>query len=171
MNESIGTTRRSKVGALLLLGSLVGAMLATALPAAAVTVGTTEGCTPGYWKQSQHFDSWQEYSPNQTISSAFPGLSPTLLSRYGSTTLLQALNFQGGTGVAGAERILLRAAVAALLNAAYDPLAYPWQRNGSQYRPPLVSTVVNALNSGDRTRMLNLAAQLDRDNNLGCPLS
>src|SRR5215210_35264 len=30
-----------------------------------------EGCTPGYWKQPQHFDSWVVYSPNQLFSSVF----------------------------------------------------------------------------------------------------
>ena len=43
---------------------------------------STEGCTPGYWKQPQHFDSWVTYSPSTLFSSvfddAFPGL--TLLS-------------------------------------------------------------------------------------------
>ena len=30
-----------------------------------------EGCTPGYWKQPQHFDSWVNYSPNMLYSDVF----------------------------------------------------------------------------------------------------
>jgi uncharacterized repeat protein (TIGR01451 family) len=65
-----------------------------------------EGCTPGYWKQSQHFDSWQGYSPNQSYEAVFGVDVP------GSPTLLQALQ-NGGGGVDALERH----SVAALLNA------------------------------------------------------
>jgi len=156
--------RRARLAAVILATALL--IVGTAAPAAAVTVGTTEGCTPGYWKN--HLSAWQEYSPNQSISSAFSAAAST---PYGSLTLRQGLNLDGGSGISGAQRILLRHAIAALLNASYDPLAYPWQREGSAFRPPLLSTVNNALLSGSRTTMLSLAAQLDRDNNLGCPLN
>src|SRR5262245_29821740 len=29
------------------------------------------GCTPGYWKQSQHFDSWVGHSPNDSFEAVF----------------------------------------------------------------------------------------------------
>jgi hypothetical protein len=65
-----------------------------------------QGCTLGYWKQSQHFDSWVTYTPGQAFSSvfedAFPGLS-----------LLQVLELGGG-----GLKALGRQTVAALLNAA-----------------------------------------------------
>jgi len=66
------------------------------------------GCTPGYWKQPQHADSWVGYSPEQTLQSVF--------GCGGSTTLLEALNANGGGLYA-----LQRHAVAALLNAAAVP--------------------------------------------------
>jgi hypothetical protein len=142
------------------------ALLVTAAPVAAVTVGETEGCTPGYWKN--HTDSWQEYSPDTLVKTVFTAAAGTAL---GDLTLLQALNLGGGSGLVGAESNLLRAAVAALLNASYDPLAFPWQRNGSAFRPALIASVNDALASDDRAMILNLAGRLDADNNLGCPLN
>ena len=40
--------------------------------------GGSEGCTPGYWKQPQHFDSWPSDLPQDTpfsdiFDDAFPG--------------------------------------------------------------------------------------------------
>jgi hypothetical protein len=145
--------------------ALLVATLGAAAPAAAVTVGTTEGCTPGFWKN--HPTVWQEYAPTQTIQSVYAGAASTT---YANLTLLQGLSLQGGSGVSGAQQILLRAAIAALLNSAYDPLAFPWQRDGSAFRPALIVTVNAALTSGNRATMLALAARLDADNNLGCPL-
>jgi hypothetical protein len=72
-----------------------------------------EGCTPGYWKQSQHFDSWPApYHPtdqfSQYFENAFPGQS-----------LLQVLSQGGGKLIA-----LGRQTVAALLNAAASGVNY-----------------------------------------------
>ena len=148
------------------LAAILGVMLLGAAPVAGTTVGTTEGCTPGYWKN--HVASWQEYSASGLVTSAFSGAGGT---GYASWTLLQALQGGGGPGVAGAQQILLRAATAALLNASYDPLLYPWQRAGSTFRPPLVASVNAALGSNNRSQILALASWLDADNNLGCPLN
>jgi hypothetical protein len=151
------------------------ASVAFAAPAAnATTGGTTEGCTPGYWKVKQHHDSWQEAKPNQLLTSKF-----SAASTYNSTkgmTLLQALQGSGGDGLDGAAKILARAATAAWLNAAYDDgkghLAFPWRRESSSFgRPPLVEAVNAAFASKNRTTMLDLASRLDKDNNLGCPLN
>jgi hypothetical protein len=121
------------------------------------------GCTPGYWKN--HTDTWSDtaYTPSQTVGSVFSGASafPSLSSE----TLLDALQGGGGPGTLGAAKILLRAAVAALLNAGDSDLNYP--RTTAQ----ILSDVNAALSSNDRDTMLTLASQLDADNNLGCPLS
>lgn len=66
-----------------------------------------EGCTPGYWKQAHHFDSWVGYNPNDNYETVF-GVDASF-----DKTLLGALQ-QGG----GGEKALGRQAVAALLNAA-----------------------------------------------------
>jgi len=119
-----------------------------------------QGCTPGFWKN--HTSAWQCFSPGATVSSVFTGVDPSLAS----STLLQALSFQGGSTLAGAEEILLRAAVAALLNAC----------PGSGVNYPLtdaqIVTLVNdAIASGDRATILGVASALDGFNNLGCPIN
>ncbi len=118
-----------------------------------------EGCTPGYWKN--HTDSWPtEYSPDQTVKSVFNQASefPTLAN----DTLLQALGYGGGSETEGGARILLRAAVAAVLNASSE-VDYPRSEGD------VVNDVNDALASGDRATMIALANALDADNNLGCP--
>ena len=71
-----------------------------------------EGCTPGYWKQEHHFDSWPAaYSPGDDFDTIF-GTSTDM-------TLLEALKAKGH----GSE--LYRHGVAALLNAASGDVDYP----------------------------------------------
>jgi hypothetical protein len=125
--------------------------------------GGGQGCTPGYWKN--HPDSWPPtgYSPSQTVKSVFAQAAsyPSL----GNATLLNALSFDGGSTLEGAAANLLRAAVAALLDASHPGVDYP--------RTPasVISDVNAALASNNRDTMLSLASQLDADNNLGCPLN
>jgi hypothetical protein len=76
-------------------------------------------------------------------------------------SLLNALKFQGGSTLEGAAEILLRAAVAAILNANVF--------GGSA--SSIIAEVNAALASNDRTTILDLASSLDAANNLGCPLS
>lgn len=154
-----------------------------AAPAQAVTGGNTEGCTPGYWKVQQHHDSWQEASHDTAFVQAFragPSEASAAMTPVGfvtsDLTMLEALNAKGGSGLDGARQILVRAATAAWLNAAYDEgdhLQFPWRRwaGGFDGEPPLVPTVVAALSGTDRSAMLALARELDQDNNLGCPLN
>jgi len=153
---------RRLIGAALAAGVMAAGLLG---PANAVEVGH-EGCTPGYWKN--HTDNWEEASPDQLVSSIYH-VSPALAT----VTLEEALALRGGPGVAGGEQILVRAAVAAYLNAAHDGLGYPWRRfaMGLDGRPPLVPYVNDALESGDRATMIAVARRLDADNNLGCPLN
>ncbi len=67
------------------------------------------GCTPGYWKQSQHFDSWPApYRPDMMFD-ALPGFA----NAFPGKTLLQVLG-QGG----GGRNALGRHTVAAILNSA-----------------------------------------------------
>ncbi len=75
-------------------------------------------CSPGYWKQSQHFDSWVTYAPTDLFSTVFGESITILWSAKGkpmpvtNPTLLQVLEGNGG-GITS----LARAAVGALLNA------------------------------------------------------
>ena len=78
---------------------------------------------------------------------------------------MQALSLQGGKSACGAKEILLRAAVAALLNSANPNIVYPMTTQ------QVIDAVNAALASNNRKTILNLATQLDVLNNLGCPLS
>lgn len=125
-----------------------------------------EGCTPGKWKNwtglGRQANIWPPtgYSQGQSLDSVFTGVDASL----GGTSLLDALSFGGGPGVIGGQKILLRAAVAALLNASHPGITYP-------LTPAEVIAQVNAaLASGDRSTMLDLASELDGFNNLGCPI-
>ena len=122
-----------------------------------------QGCTPGYWKN--HTDSWPPtgYLPSQKVQSVFSQAS--LFPALGNATLLDALSFQGGSTLEGAAEILLRAGVAGLLDAAHPNVNYP--------RTPasVIADVNAALASGDRDTMTSVAAAIDKDNNLGCPLN
>jgi hypothetical protein len=84
---------------------------------------------------------------------------------FDNTTLVQALNFGGGSGTSGAAQILLRAAVAALLNSAHPTVDYPATTAN------VIAAVNAALASNNRATMLALATAMDASNNLGCPLN
>ena len=152
-------TRRVIAGAAVAVGLMAG------LTGTAGATGTgNEGCTPGYWKN--HTSNWEEYTTSTKLKTVFT--FPASLASYGELTFLQALNLQGGTGLDGAVRILLRHAVAAFLNAAHEGVGYPYRRFAE---PGFIQSDVNAaLASLNRGTILALAADLDQKNNLGCPL-
>ncbi|HEY6606112.1 MAG TPA: hypothetical protein VIZ44_07185 [Gaiellaceae bacterium] len=128
----------------------------TTPPPTTTTPPPGQGCTPGFWKQDQHFDSW----PVPT-STTLAGAGFTNTGHSASTTLLAALSFQGGNTVQDAKDILLRAAAAAYLNS--FAVNYPLTT------AEVVSQVNAALASGNRATILALATTLDNNNNLGCP--
>lgn len=128
--------------------------------------------TPGFWKNhhsgspSGH-DAWQytDFETGEFIIDIFdiPDCNGFLSEL--DVTLLDALNFGGGAGVSGAARILLRAAVASLLNASFH------KPNGDNYFPydsnSIIDLVNAALDSCDREAILDLADNLDMINNSG----
>ena len=136
--------------------------LALALSSVGTALGTgggNQGCTPGYWKN--HLDAWRFYSPNDEVGSKLNPSAP-----YNTWTLLAALNGGGGPGLDGAIRILLRAAVAAMLN------GVPESGVNAYYSHDTVIFMVNtALKTGDRATILAVASDLDARNNQGCPLN
>lgn len=121
-----------------------------------------EGCTPGFWKNST--GSWVGYSPNQTVSSVFSLPNGVLNNQLGGNTLLQALNYGGGDNLVGSAQILLRAAVASILNAAHPDVDF------TRSAASVIADVNAALATKDRDTILALATALDIDNNLGCDL-
>jgi len=78
----------------------------------AVCVG--EGCTPGFWRQPQHFGHWPApYTPGTLFSAVFENAFP-------GKTLLDVVSLGGG-----GLKALGRHTVAALLNAASGGVDYP----------------------------------------------
>jgi hypothetical protein len=129
-----------------------------------------EGCTPGYWKQSHHFDSYPApYSASDTLSSRFPGLNFPGINEN-TTSLDEALDTGGG-----GTNALLRHFVAAVLNAASGSVNYQYESVAS-----LTTAVGNALagtpaslNGTTYTSVEALKNALDSANNGndGCPLN
>jgi len=103
-----------------------------------------EGCTPGYWKQTQHFGNWEGYTQNQDFDTVFGVnlFNPNI-------TLLQALQRKGG----GVNR-LARHGAAGLLSASSSGVFYPYT----------VAEVIALVQAGD-------ADSLEDGNELGCPLA
>jgi hypothetical protein len=108
-----------------------------------------EGCTPGYWKQAQHFDSWVGYQTGDSFKGIF-GV------RY-KKTLLAALK-KGG----GGKYALGRHATAALLNAANPGVDYFYTE------AQIISMVQAAWATGNYGEVKNLLAE---QNEKGCPLN
>jgi hypothetical protein len=119
-----------------------------------VVVEGGDGCTPGYWKQSQHFDSWAE--DQSTLFSEIFGEVITIKQKKSSNitdpTLLEALSAQGG-GVNKAARH----ATAAYLNAIKDDVMYDMTADD----------VITAFQSHDVVQIDGLVYF----NELGCPLN
>jgi hypothetical protein len=130
----------------------------------AETLGN-EGCTPGYWKQVQHFGNWVPLVPvglNATKffdvfttgdaagnNCVYRGLSPDL-------TLLEALNLGGGD-----FKALARHAAAAYLNAKNPSVKYSISSN------EIVDGVIKAFKTGNWSVIKD---KLEKANEKGCPL-
>lgn len=128
--------------------SSVGSLTVTCTPP---DNGGGEGCTPGYWKQAHHFDSWTGYSPTDSYESVF-GVDASF-----DKDLLGALQ-QGG----GGEKALGRHAVAALLNSASGGVSYDYST------AEVIDLVQSAYASGDFEGAKDL---LEAANESGCPLN
>jgi hypothetical protein len=111
-----------------------------------------EGCTPGYWKQSQHFDSWTGYTPDQLFSSVFENAFP-------GKTLLEVVSLGGG-----GLNALGRHTVAALLNGSSFGVDY-------DYTSAEIITLFNNVYPGTKASYENLKNRLDFLNNQGCGLN
>lgn len=138
--------------------SLLWVMAALRVPLPELT-----GCTPDLW--SSRTGLWQSTGirTTQTLRNTF--IESARYGALGNATILGALRFQeGGAGALGAARTLLRAAAAALLNAAHPQLEYP------RTRTQVITAVDTALRSGDAEAMLTLADELDEANRARCPL-
>ncbi len=121
------------------------------------------GCSHGYWKN--HLAEWSQtpYAPSDLVSSVWA--STLAYPAVANSTLDEALDFSGGPTVEDAIRNMLKQAVGSLLNAAHPGVSFPYTV------AEVISMVDAAIATGDRRTILTLAGDLDRANNLGCPLN
>jgi hypothetical protein len=93
----------------------------------------SQGCTPGFWKN--HLEHWVIFSPDQTLGDVFVYQIgwPSQFAELLDDTLLEALNYKGGPGLLGAARIMLRQAVASLLNCAHPDVDH--NQEGIEWYP------------------------------------
>jgi len=111
-----------------------------------------EGCTPGYWKQEQHFDSWVSYAPGTLFSDVFE-------DAFSGQTLLEVMDNQGG-----GLNALGRHTVAALLNSASGGVDYA-------LTTAEVIDSFNAVFPGTKDDYNSLKFDLESENESGCPLN
>ncbi len=105
-----------------------------------------QGCTPGYWRQAHHYDSWTGIQPTDYYDEVF-GFGPHI-------TLAEAVSTRGNATIDGVRAAVLRHSVAALLNALSFDVSY-------QYTPYEVFVLASE-NSQDPLVLAN-----ERD----CPLN
>ena len=125
------------------------------------------GRTPGYWKN--HPEAWTSpYLPATQIQSVFaiPGAllsSGNLdLDRDGSRdTLMAGLNYRGGSALSGGAQILMRAAIASLLNETYYGADFPIASSPAD----LIAQVNVVLATQSRSQYVSFASYLDYWNN------
>ena len=108
-----------------------------------------EGCTPGYWRQAHHYDSWVNYVPGNDYASVF-GAGPSM-------SLEQAVWLGGGQLDA-----LMRHSVAALLNTTNGDVNYTYSTSD------VIAMTQAAINSGNYEATKN---QFEYANELGCDLN
>jgi hypothetical protein len=150
---------------LLLVASLSALFMGLISVGPVAADGNYVGCTPGYWKQSQHFGNWTPpYDPGDLFSDHFANAFPGM-------TLLDVLG-QGGGGIDA----LGRHTVAALLNGAY------WEFHAGGYdfgvlglndtwtTPDDVIRWFNEAFNGERS-IRSLKDAFEDANETGCPLA
>lgn len=111
-----------------------------------------QGCTPGYWKQPHHFDSWVGYSPTDDFETVF-GVDAS----FDPHTLLDGASRNGG-----GENALARHAVAALLNASSGGVNYAYTT------ADVIAMVQAAYATGNFEATKNL---FEAQNDTSCPLN
>lgn len=88
-----------------------------------------EGCTPGYWRQPHHYDSWTAYDPTDSFSSVFGRMIDIRgreLGRKGGKpgTLTDPALGESVMAIGGDLNAVARHGTAALLNAASPDVDY-----------------------------------------------
>jgi hypothetical protein len=127
---------------------------AVAVPGNDAPGSGTQGCTPGYWKQSQHFSSWTNpYAPSTLFDSAFAR------TVFPGKNLLDVLK-TGGGGL----NALGRQAVAALLNSVSNNVDYLYSST------QVISALQAAVDNGGAQIIESQKNAFEAENQRGCPL-
>jgi hypothetical protein len=121
---------------------------------------TCEGCTPGYWKQQQHLDSWAPTGCKTTdkFNTVF-GVTQYVKNNGTPYTLLEVMQHCSGNGDPVSTNLGFHA-VAALLNAAHPNVSYGYTAG------EIITLFQNNLN-----RPAELKDSLAMLNERGCPLN
>jgi hypothetical protein len=113
-----------------------------------------QGCTPGYWRRSQHHDSWTSpYAPNTLFSDVFANAFP-------GKTLLEVAHMTGG-----GLNALGRHTVAALLNGASAGVSYDLTT------AQVITGFNTAFATGRRKKFIEQKDVFEFLNEQGCPLN
>lgn len=125
------------------------------------------GRTPGYWKN--HPGAWPSgYAPGDLVQNVFA--VPSTLKSGGNLdlnkdgkadTLIDGLSYKGGSALQGGAQILMRAAIAALLNEAYYGAGFPIASSTSE----LITQINQTLATQSRSQYVSFASYLDYWNN------
>ena len=125
------------------------------------------GRTPGYWKN--HPSDWPTpYATGNFIQSVFT--IPAVLTNAGvldldrssgRDTLLNGLSYRGGSALSGGAQILMRAAIASLLNETYYGADFPIATGPAD----LIAQVNAVLATQSRAQYVTFASYLDYWNN------
>lgn len=123
-----------------------------------------EGCTPGYWKQEQHFDS---YPVGITPNTQLDVLLGFEIPGYETTTVLEALQLKGG----GANA-LIRQGTAGMLNVLSPDVDYEYSQATTlrQFQDGLDPQLFDMWPDADDDLEERKDA-LDEANNAVCPLN
>jgi hypothetical protein len=136
------------------VGSTTGGFIWFKFKEVDIPVGGGQGCTPGYWRQTQHFDSWTApYTPTTLFSDVFANAFP-------GKTLLDVVSL-GGSGL----NALGRMSVAALLNAASADVSYDYST------AQIIAAFNTAFATGNKKQYEQQKDVFDFLNNQGCPLN
>ncbi len=116
--------------------------------------GGGQGCTPGYWRQEHHYDSWQGFAPGNDFDTVFG------VNVFNPNITLGVAVELGGGGV----NALARHGVAALLNAASGGVNFAY--TVAQVKAIVAGTAAYSGLSVEARKNLLAAA-----NEAGCPLN
>jgi hypothetical protein len=120
--------------------------------------GGGHGCTPGYWKQTQHFFRWGGIPQSQSFNTTF-GVTAAQSGFANSFSLLEALA-NGGGGI----NALARQGAAAYLNSRTPGMNFPYTTQ------QVITLVHDAIVSGKSKTIEATKDALEKANSLEGPL-